>query len=57
MWTQQIFIGIDVSTCIHQDCRNKGFMFTIKKVWDRVCSPENLFLISAVSHISRPLPL
>ena len=25
------------------DLRNKGFMFTIKEVWDRVCSPENQF--------------
>ena len=31
------------SICIHQDCRNKGFMFTIEKVWDRVSSPENQF--------------
>ena len=31
------------SICIYQDCRNKGFMFTIKKVWDQVCSPENEF--------------
>ena len=29
------------SICIYQDCRNKGFMFTVKEVWDRVCSPEN----------------
>ena len=29
--------------CIYQDCRNKGFMFTIKEVWDQVCSPENQF--------------
>ena len=26
---------------IYQDCRNKGFTFTIKEVWDRVCSPGN----------------
>ena len=32
------------SICIHQDCRNKGFMFTIREVWDRVNSPENQFL-------------
>ena len=31
------------SICIHQNCRNKGFMFTIKEVWDQVCSPENQF--------------
>ena len=31
-------------------------MFTIKEVWDRVCSPENQFLISAVAN-GRPLPL
>ena len=29
--------------CIYQDCRNKGFMFTVKEVWDQVCSPENQF--------------
>ena len=29
--------------CIYQDCRNKGFIFTIKEVWDQVCSPENQF--------------
>ena len=29
------------SICIFQNCRNKGFMFTIKEVWHRVCSPEN----------------
>ena len=29
--------------CIYQDCRNNRFMFTIKEVWDRVCSPENHF--------------
>ena len=32
------------SICIYQDCRNKEFMFTVKEVWDRVCSPENQFL-------------
>ena len=31
------------SICIYQDCRNKGFMFTVKEIWDRVCSPENQF--------------
>ena len=31
------------SICIYQDCRIKGFMFTIKEVWDQVCSPENQF--------------
>ena len=31
------------SICIHQDCRNKWFMFTMKEVWDRVSSPENQF--------------
>ena len=31
------------SICIHQDCRNKEFMFTVKEVWDRVCSRENQF--------------
>ena len=31
------------SICIYQDCRNKGFMFTIIDVWDQVCSPENQF--------------
>ena len=31
------------SICIYQDCRNKGFMFTIKEVWDQVCGPENQF--------------
>ena len=31
------------SICIYQDCRNKEFMFTVKEVWDRVCSPENQF--------------
>ena len=29
--------------CIYQGCRNKGFMFTIKEVWDQVCHPENQF--------------
>ena len=40
----------------YQDCRNKGFMFTIKEVWDQVCSPENQFLASAVAN-DRSLPL
>ena len=31
------------SICIYQDCASKGFMFTIKEVWNRVCSPENQF--------------
>ena len=31
------------SICICQDCRNKGFMFTIEEVWDPECSPENQF--------------
>ena len=31
------------SICIYQDCRNKAFMFTIKEVWDQVCSSENQF--------------
>ena len=31
------------SICIYQDCRNKRFMFTIKEVWDQVCSPENKY--------------
>ena len=31
------------SICIYQDCRNKGFMFTIKEVWDQLYSPENQF--------------
>ena len=30
-------------TNCYQDCRNKEFMFTVKEVWDRVCSPENQF--------------
>ena len=38
------------SICIYQDCRNKEFMFTVKEVWDRVCSPENQFLILAVAN-------
>ena len=42
--------------CIYQDCRNKGFMFTIKEVWDQVYSPENQFLTSAVAN-GHPLPL
>ena len=29
--------------CIYHDCVNKGFIFTIKEVWDQVCSPENEF--------------
>ena len=29
------------STCVYQYCRNQGFMFTIKEVWDRVYSKEN----------------
>ena len=37
--------------CIYQDCRNKGFMFTIEEVWDQVCSLENQFANG------RPLPL
>ena len=41
---------------ICQDCRNKGFMFTIKEVWDQVCSPENQFLTTTVEN-GRPLPL
>ena len=36
--------------CIHQDCRNKGFMFIIKDVWDQVSSLENQFLTSAVEN-------
>ena len=43
------------SICIYQDCGNKEFMFTIKEVWDGVCSPENHFLTSAVAN-GRPLP-
>ena len=31
------------SVCIYQDYRNKGFMFAIKGVWDRVCNPINQF--------------
>ena len=38
------------SICICQDCRNKEFMFTVKEVWDRVCSPENQFLKLAVAN-------
>ena len=30
-------------------------MFTIKEVWDRVCSPENQFLTAVAN--GRPLPL
>ena len=44
------------SVCISKDCGNKGFMFTIKEVWDRACSPENKFLTSTVAN-GRPLPL
>ena len=28
--------GGQKSICIYQDCRNKGFIFTIKMVWDQV---------------------
>ena len=36
------------SICIYQDCRNKGFTFANKEVWDQVSSPENqLFNISS----------
>ena len=31
------------SICIYQNCRNKGFKFTIKEVWDQVWSLENQF--------------
>ena len=44
--------------CIYQDCktfRTVG-LFTIKEVWDQVCSPENQFLTSAVAN-GHPLPL
>ena len=34
------------SICIYPDCRNKGLMFTVKEVWDWVCSPENQFFNS-----------
>ena len=46
------------SICIHQKCRNKGFMFTIRAIWDRVSSPENQFsnVTSAVANGS-PLSL
>ena len=44
------------SVSIYQDCRNKGFMLTIKEVWDQACSPENQFLASAVAN-DRSLPL
>ena len=37
------------SICIHQDCRNNGFMFTIKEVWDRVCSPQNQIFVTPCS--------
>ena len=49
LWHELILI-IDAMTsvyqkwiCVYQDCRNKGFMFTIKEVWDRVCNPQNQF--------------
>ena len=32
-----------MSKDIYQDCRNKGFMFIIREVWDRVYSPEKQF--------------
>ena len=38
------------SICIYQDCRNKGFTFTIKGVWDKACSPENQFFTSAIAN-------
>ena len=43
-WSSMAMTNIyQKSICIYQDCRNKGFMFTVKEVWDRVCSPENQF--------------
>ena len=36
--------------------RNKWFMFTIKEVWDQVCSPENQFLSPTIVN-GRPRPL
>ena len=42
--------------CIYQDCRNKGFMFTIKEVWDQVAAQKINFLTSEVVN-GCPLPL
>ena len=36
--------------CIYQDCRNKGFMFTIKEVWDQVAAQKINVLTSAVAN-------
>ena len=45
------------SICIYQDCRNKGLMFTIKEVWDQVCSPINQFFLTSIVANGCPLSL
>ena len=42
--------------CVYQDCGNKGFMFTIKEVWDRVAAQRINFLTSTVAN-GRRFPL